>query len=139
MAFLVDADYNAQVKGAILTTILEGNASLRTDAERKAQEQMTSALNVRFDAAAVFAATGDSRNAEVVMYMVDIVLYHLHSRINPGQVPQLRMDRYEDALTWLKSVASGKLEPSLPKPSGADEGSKFDVQYGSRKARDPYY
>lgn len=139
MAFLIDDDYKDQIKDAILNAILEGSTSTRTKAELKAQEQITAALNVRFDAAAVFAATGDSRNAMVIMVMIDLSVYHLHSRISPGQVPQLRADRYQDALDWLKSVASGKLEPSLPKPAGADEGIKYDVQYGGRTARDPYY
>lgn len=139
MAFLTDDDYKDQIKDAILSTILDGSATNRTRAERKAQEQITAALNVRFDAAAVFAATGDARNDMIIMIMVDLTVYHLHSRISPGQVPQVRAERYQDALDWLKSVAGGKLEPSLPKPSGADEGIKYDVQYGGRAARDPYY
>jgi hypothetical protein len=139
MAFLTDDDYKSQVKDNILANVLEGTASLRVDAERKAQEQMISALNVRFDVTAIFAATGDARNAEVVMYMVDMVLYHLHSRINPGQVPEVRKHRYEDAMSWMKSVAGGKLEPNLPKPDVDGEDSKADVQYGSRTKRDTYW
>lgn len=139
MAFLTDTDYKSQIKDNILSTVLENTASLRTDAERKAQAQLTSALNVRFDVPAIFAASGDARNAEVVMYMIDLALYHLHSRINPGQVPQLRSDRYQDAVNWMKAVASGKLEPDLPKPEFDSEGSKADVQYGGRTRRDTYW
>src|ERR1035437_7108150 len=59
---------------------------------------------------------GDNRNQQIVMYMIDIVLYHMHSRINPRNVPQLRMVRYDGmgphqgggAIGWLKGVASGK-------------------------------
>jgi hypothetical protein len=136
MAFLTDDDYKEQVQDSILAAIL-GNAS-RPAAELKAQEQMTDYLNVRFDAAAIFAAQGSARNAAVVMYMVDIVLYHLSSRINPGQVPEVRQNRYDDAIKWLQSVTN-KLEPNLPKPSGSDEGVKSDVKYGSMPARNPYY
>lgn len=139
MAFLTDDDYKDQVKDSVLATIIENTSSLRTKAENKAQAQLTSALNVRYDVAAVFAAAGDARNSEVVMYMVDMVLYHLHSRINPGQVPELRKERYQDAMDWMKMVASGKLEPDLPKPSGSLEGTKLDVQYGGRAPRQPYY
>jgi phage gp36-like protein len=139
MAFLTDDDYKDQVKDNVLATIIENTSSLRTKAELKAQAQLTSALNMRYDVPAVFAAAGDARNAEVVMYMVDVVLYHLHSRLNPGQVPELRKERYQDALDWMKMVASGKLEPDLPKPSGDLEGTKLDVQYGGRPPRQPYY
>ena len=117
MAFLTADDYKSQIKDNVLNNILEGNNSLLLSTELKAQAQLTSALNMRFNVAAIFSAEGDARNAEVVMYMVDIVLFHLHSRINPGQVPDERKSRYEDALTWMKMVASGKLEPDLPKPT----------------------
>jgi hypothetical protein len=139
MAFLSESDYKSQIKDSILTMILENTDSIRTDAERKAQAQITSALNVRYDVPAIFAQVGEARNAEVVMTMVDMVLYHIHSRINPGQVPKLRNDRYVDAKEWLKMVASGKLEPFLPKPAGADEGIKNDVQFNSMQPRNPYY
>jgi hypothetical protein len=139
MAFLTDDDYKDQIKDSILATILENTASIRTKAEMKAQEQITSALAVRYDVPNIFNKTGDDRNHEVVMYMVDMVIYHIHSRINPGQVPALRNDRYVDAKDWLKMVAAGKLAPSLPIPAGEGIETKKDVQYGSRLARDPYY
>lgn len=50
---------------------------------------------------------GDNRNQQLVMYMVDVVLYHIHSRIAPRNIPQLRMDRYDAAISWLKNVAKG--------------------------------
>lgn len=64
----------------------------------------------------------DNRDAQMVMYFVDITLYHLHSRIAPHNIPQLRIDRYHAAISWLKMCANGevtpKLEPIQPKTGG---------------------
>jgi signal peptidase I len=65
---------------------------------------------------------GDNRNQQIVMYLLDITLYHLHSRINPRNVPDLRKERYDGnnatqnggAIAWLKRVASGDLTADLP-------------------------
>lgn len=50
---------------------------------------------------------GDNRNQQILGAMVDIVLYHLHSRISPNNIPALRYDRYKDVMAWLKNCARG--------------------------------
>lgn len=65
---------------------------------------------------------GDNRNQQIVMRLIDITLYHLHSRINPRNIPDLRKDRYDGnreaqtlgAIGWLKSVARGDVNADLP-------------------------
>lgn len=65
---------------------------------------------------------GDNRNQQIVLFLIDITLYHLHSRINPRNVPDLRKERYNGnsptdsggALGWLKSVALAKVNADLP-------------------------
>lgn len=65
---------------------------------------------------------GDNRNQQIVMYLIDITLYHLHSRINPRNVPDLRKERYDGngpnqtggAVGWMKKVASGDVTADLP-------------------------
>jgi hypothetical protein len=65
---------------------------------------------------------GDNRSQQLVMYMIDIVLFHLHSRISPRNIPDLRQDRYDSAISWLKNVARGDdITAPIPKkqpPSG---------------------
>ena len=139
MVFLTEQDFKDQILDTILDNVIGNNEALLDSAEMKAIAQMTAALNLRYDVPAIFSATGSSRNASVVMYLVDIVLYHLHSRINPGQVPQLRETRYGDAIKWMEMVAKGQFLPDLPVPAGANEGEKDNVRYGSRTARNLYY
>ncbi len=114
MPFLRKTDYDTVIRNDRLDVVLNEDPSLLTGAEMKAESQMSDYLNQRFDVAAIFSAFEPDRNHSIVMYMVDITLYHLHSRINPRNVPELRERRYEDALKWLKMVADGKLTPDLP-------------------------
>lgn len=51
---------------------------------------------------------GDNRNQQMVNYLIDVVLYHLHSRISPRNIPELRVKRYDDAIAWLKQCAKGE-------------------------------
>lgn len=142
MAFLSSSDYQSQIKDSIINQVIENNVAFRTDAEQKAEAQMRSRLAVRYDVGNIFNKTGTARNAEIVMYHVDMVLYHLHSRINPGQVPQIRHDRYQDALDWLAKVASGDYLADLPLVGDTDGDGVDDknvIQAGSRTPRNPYF
>jgi len=142
MAFLTDDDYKSQIKDSVLNTLIEGVTGLRTEMEQKAESQMRSRLAVRYDVAGIFAASGTNRNAEIIMYYVDMVLYHLHSRINPGQVPELRKERYTDALTWLDKVASGDYLADLPMvgdANGDGTDDKSPVKWGGMKPRNPHF
>ena len=50
---------------------------------------------------------GDNRNQQLVMYVIDITLYHIHKRIAPRNIPDLRVKAYDDAKKWLKDAAQG--------------------------------
>ena len=55
----------------------------------------------------------DTQNPFFVTLMVDVVVYHLMARV--GQVPDIRVKRYDDACKALKAIASGKLDIGLPR------------------------
>jgi len=57
---------------------------------------------------------GDTRSQLIRMHLVDMTLYHLHSRINPRNIPDFRIQRRDDCIEWLKMVAAGKISVSLP-------------------------
>jgi hypothetical protein len=50
---------------------------------------------------------GDNRNQQILGYTIDFVLYYLHARIAPQNIPQLRLDNYDIARTSLKDFAKG--------------------------------
>ena len=69
--------------------------------------------NTDIQLASVWSDT-DNRDQQMVMYFADITLYHLHARIAPRNIPELRIARYEAAIEWLKMCARGEVTPNLP-------------------------
>jgi phage gp36-like protein len=131
MAFLTDSDYQTQIKDAALQQVTSGNQGIIDQCELMAQQEVESYLNQRFDVADIFSQTGEDRSAIIVMYMVDITLYHLHSRITPRNIPQVREDRYNTAIMWLNKVAKGELTPRLPRLTDEDEVTKVRSSFSS--------
>lgn len=59
--------------------------------------------------------SGDNRNQQILGYTIDIVLYYLHSRIAPQNIPQLRMDNYDVAREQLRAMANGDITLDMPR------------------------
>lgn len=78
---------------------------------------------------------GDNRNQQLVNYIIDIMLYHLHARISPRNIPELRLERYDNALNWLKQCAKGDdINAGLPRKTPAQGmrirwGGKVQANY----------
>ncbi|MBD3748948.1 MAG: DUF1320 family protein [Sphingobacteriales bacterium] len=133
MAFLTDADYAVQIRTEIKTILTATNGSLSL-AELMAQQEMTSYLKPRgIDCAAVFAATGANRNPVIIMYMIDMVLYHIHSSTPAKVMPKLREDRYNAAIAWLDKVNKSLLDPDLPYVQGDGTDATPKYKFGSRE------
>jgi phage gp36-like protein len=140
--FLQISDYQTYIKGTILTAITQDTANVRTDAELAAQSQMESSLRNRYDVVAIFTVPQISgvpdytqRNQLIVMYMIDISLYHIHSRSASQDVPEIRETRYNAAINWLKAVAKLEISPdlpTLPSPLTPEGGT---ILYGSETKR----
>jgi hypothetical protein len=56
---------------------------------------------------------GDNRSQQMVSCLIDIALYHLHKRIAPRNIPELRVKAYDDAIAWLKKAMKGDVTPKL--------------------------
>ena len=52
---------------------------------------------------------GDNRSQQVLQCMIDICLFHLHSRLAPGNIPALRVERYSNSKDWLR-MAGGQMD-----------------------------
>ena len=96
--------------------------------EDRAIAEMVGYLNKTYDVEAIFSARGADRHSLIIMYAVDITLYHLFSIHNPAKMPGIRKDRYDRAMEWLKMVAAGDITiggaPRLPKEN-ARENARF--------------
>ena len=114
--FLNDADYKKQIREWIKNVINYNDTDVQQDCELAAQAEMETYLNARYDIAAIFSTTQEDaeRNRLIVLYLVDITLYHMFSNISPDMIPELRKERYKAAIQWCKDVAKGTLSPILP-------------------------
>lgn len=59
---------------------------------------------------------GDTRHPLALRYMIDVTLYELHSRINPRNIPEHRIQRRDDAISYLKMVIDPRknISPNFP-------------------------
>lgn len=126
--FITPEDYDATIHKEILDALLRHDSDQSDEAiveicEDRAVAEMRGYLDKFYDTDAIFSATGDARNQLVLMMAVDIAVYHIFCQHNPYKMSQIRKDRYERAIDWLKAVAAGKITiadaPRLPEEEAA--------------------
>jgi phage gp36-like protein len=135
--FLIKDDYKLLIKQDLLEVVIQQDDTIRTQAELAAQAEIESYLRVRYDVAAIFSAVATDRHPQILMYMIDVALFHMHSRINPRNIPELREVRYNQAIDWLKAVAKGSIAPNLP-ALASDQPSNRTV-WGSQPKANNFY
>jgi len=116
--FLTDSDYATLIRPEDLDVAHDSTPTNREQAEKMAQAEISSALRSRYDVEAVFIAKGEDRNAEVVMWMLDIALYHMHARMSKRMGMETRKERYDSVKATLRQVAKGWHTPDLPLLNG---------------------
>lgn len=105
------SDYKPAVHAEILDAVIRTDAPTLEMAEDRAIEEMKSYLSSRYDVDNIFNKTGAARNQLIVMFAVDITLYHLYAAINRMRTPVERVERYKRAIKWLEDVADGLINP----------------------------
>jgi phage gp36-like protein len=113
MAYLTPTDYTLQIQDVNLQQIINSNVAIRENAELLAEAEARSYLIQKYNFDAEVLKVGTARDPQLLAYIIDIALYHLHSRIAPRNVPELRLTRYENAVAWLKMCAYGDVTPKL--------------------------
>lgn len=131
--FLTDNDYRTLVKDSNIQAVISDEAE-RGVAENMAQEEIESYLRDRYDMAAMFSKTDTARPPMLVMYMIDIALYHLFSRLAGRQIPQTRIDRYNRAIDWLERAQAGRVTVDWERKEDEDTGEEaMNFRFGSKK------
>ena len=111
--FINIEDYDASIHREILDALTRDDASLVEICEVRAIAEMRCYLSKRYDCDAIFSAVGDQRNQLVLMMALDIAIYHIFSIHNPQKLSQLRKDRYDRAVEWMRAVADEEVSDSL--------------------------
>jgi len=70
-------------------------------------------------------------------YVIDITLYHAHSRIQPRNIPEWRIQRRDDAIDFLKQVKKGDITLNLPIYSDTSIGQR--ISYGGNDKIENYF
>lgn len=73
---------------------------------------------------------GDNRYPMFVELAMDMTLYNLHARINPRNIPELRIERNREALDQLDAWASGTDTAEVLNINTA-ESEGFSIRYGN--------
>lgn len=118
--YLTPDDFDLVIKEDRLDIVTEKNPKTLQDACIKAQSEAESYLSSHFDLATEMGRKGSNRSPVLVMYITDMALYHLVSRINPRNISQLRQDRYDNAIAWFRAVSRGEVTPELPRIAPED-------------------
>lgn len=128
-------DYKKRIRDVALMQMIESNTDILDTLEKDAQSYIETHLRSKYDVEQIFAQTGNDRHRDIVMIMIDIVIYHLVMRVSPKQAQETRVKLYEDACKWLSDVRKGNIIPDLPilepeknKPSGFRFSSKQPPQ-----------
>lgn len=123
--FITNEDYSVLIRNEIKDLLLENYSESRLRAsEQMAVSQIKNYLSGRYDVELIFSKEGEERNSHIVMLTIDCALYHLYTATIPRKMPEIRSQRYQDAIDWLKLVAEGKANADLPKPK-SDKGEEY--------------
>lgn len=138
--FIQITDYDATIHREILDSLLReeaGSSATVEVCENRAIATVRSLIGNRYDCDAIFAATGDQRNVIILKVCVDIAVYEIFCQHNPYKMSQIRKDRYDDAMTFLREVrdfdASIDGAPLLPEEIQADN-SRWQIESDSLRA-----
>ncbi len=128
--FINKEDFKVVIGDSAMKVVSQESPENIENAETEAIEEISSYLRPVYDTQAIFSSEGKARNRLIVMYTVDIALYHLAAS-QPGRMGgEIRKERYERAIKWLEGVQAGKIVPDLP-PAVLDEGTAFGTSFRS--------
>jgi len=141
--FLTIDDYKAVVDAKTLDIINQSDPANLERAEGYAIDEIKSYLRAvqsnktgirPYDVDAAFAATDNDRNRQLVMYTVDVALYHLISWLPQRIGFEIREIRYKRAIAWLESVQAGDALLDIPlisENTDTDDETNTAIRWGS--------
>ena len=136
MSYLTTADYKSLILDDDLDVIQQADVNIRQTAEAAAESYFKSFIRSRYNVEALFDA-GATRDPLLIQFLIDEVLYNLHSTLPGNMVPDVRSERKEKLDAWLKGIRRGDIEPDWPTIDD-DENTDLGnpVKWGGNKKLD---
>lgn len=134
--FIQTNDYDATIHREILNSLLrtdaeDHDAEIIEICEDRAIAEMRSYMNKKYDCNAIFSAEGNNRHPLILMFAIDISVYHIFCQHNPFKLSKIREERYKRAIEWLKGIMAGDITidgaPLLPE-SDITQNSPWQIQ-----------
>lgn len=134
--FITLQDYDAGTHREILDSLLRTESKSYDPntieiCEDRAVAEMRGYLDNNYDCEAIFSAKGEDRHPLILMFALDIAIYHIFCIHNPYKMSKIRQDRYDRAVAWLKEVMKGDVTiagaPLLPEDNMSNN-SPWQIQ-----------
>lgn len=101
--FIDIGDYDASIHREILDSLLRSGSDdydpqIVEICEDRAVSEMRSYMNKTYDCDDIFSARGEDRHPLILMFAIDIAIYHIYCQHNPYKMSKIRQDRYDRAV-----------------------------------------
>ncbi len=135
MDYLTDGDFKHRIQWNDLLMILDGNTALLDEAESTAKAVILDVLHTRYDTAAIFSKVAAARDAQVIRWMINLVLYYVYERIPDSLVPDRVVKNYDDTMFYLLEIADGKKSTALDRLEDPEGKAISKFKWGSQTRR----
>ena len=133
-------DYDASIHREILDALVRDDQNSIEICENRAIAEMKCYLAKRYDCDTIFSAQGEQRNELILMMAIDISIYHIFTIHNPRNLSQIRKDRYDRAIEWLKAVAAESISiEGAEKLSVEEDSSRTNFSITSNPKRTNHF
>jgi phage gp36-like protein len=116
MKFINEDDINKLIAEYISDDFSEQNSDIIIGCEKIALSTIQSYVGSKYDLETMFNQTLDNRDYKLIEVAVNITLYNLMGRY--GRMNEYITKRYDDAIFFLRDVATSKISPSWIKFNG---------------------
>lgn len=133
--YLLPQEITTHLGAHQIEAISDGDETMLLAAIDAAVQEAKSYLKA-YDITAEMQAQGSERNALLLIFIKDIAVWHFVNICNVNTRMELRQDRYERAVAWLKAVQRGEVLPDLPAiidPNGVDNKLPYKVTSNNKR------
>lgn len=137
--FLIMADYLVYITEGALQKIIRDNDTKLTDCERMAYGYVYEKLSNRFNLDKEIQKKGDDRNPALVRWMSVLAIYYVYQSIPDEEIPERVRQNYEDVISEIQRVASGKDNSTLePVTVNGTVRTRSKFYYKERRSNNPF-
>jgi len=131
MIFIKHTELLTYVKENVLNGVTENDSNYIDNVEKIALDEIKSYIGTKYDMNFEFSRIDNDRNSYLISIVIDIMLFHLYSRIAPDNIPEIKLQRYGKVIEWLELAAKGKVSPNLKVLDNKYDNNSSQMLWGS--------